>query len=75
MCVAHEHGGDKSGIRKTRKPADASYVIQLTALKKCCNITKVVVGKVKYILRMCILAYKCEKCILLMSVGKRKARS
>lgn len=75
MCVAHEHGGDKSGIRKTRKLADASYVIQLTALKKCCNITKVVVGKVKYILRMCILAYKCEKCILLMSVGKRKARS
>ena len=75
MCVAHEHGGDKSGIRKTRKLADASYVIQLTALKKCCNITKVVVGKVKYILRACILAYKCEKCILLMSVGKRKARS
>ena len=75
MCVAHEHGGDKSGIRKTRKLADASYVIQLTALKKCCNITKVVVGKVKYILRMCILAYKCEKCILLVSVGKRKARS
>ena len=75
MCVAHEHGGDKSGIRKTRKLADASYVIQLTALKKCCNITKVVVGKVKHILRTCILAYKCEKCILLMSVGKRKARS
>lgn len=75
MCVAHEHGGEKSGIRKARKLADASYVIQLTALKKCCNITKVVVGKVKYILRMCILAYKCEKCILLMSVGKRKARS
>ena len=75
MCVAHEHGGDKSGIRKKRKLADASYVIQLTALKKCCNITKVVVGKVKYILRTCILAYKCEKCILLVSVGKRKARS
>ena len=75
MCVAHEHGGDKSGIRKTRKLADASYVIQLTALKKCCNITKGVVGKVKYILRTCILAYKCEKCILLVSVGKRKARS
>ena len=51
MCVAHEHGGEKSGIRKARKLADASYVIQLTALKKCCNITKVVVGKVKYILR------------------------
>ena len=40
MCVAHEHGGEKSGI------------------------TKVVVGKVKYILRTCILAYKYEKCIL-----------
>lgn len=40
MCVAHEHGGDKSGIRKTRKLTDASYVIQLTALKKCCNIKK-----------------------------------
>ena len=75
MCVAHEHGGDKSGIRKTRKLADATYVIQLTALKKCCNITKVVFGKVKYIFCMCILAYKCEECILLMSVGKRKARS
>ena len=47
MCVAHEHGGDKLGIRKTRKLADASYVIQLTALKKCCNITKVVVEFLK----------------------------
>lgn len=64
MCVAHEHGGDKSGIRKTRKLADASYVIQLTAFEKCCNITKVVVGKVKYILCTCILAYECKKCIL-----------
>ena len=45
MCVAHEHGGDKSGIRKTRKLADTSCVFQLTALEKCCNITKVVVGK------------------------------
>lgn len=75
MCVAHEHGGDKSGIRKTRKLADASYVIQLTAFEKCCNITKVVVGKVKYILCTCIFAYECKKCILLVSVGKRKARS
>mgnify|MGYP005841961067 FL=1 len=64
MCVAHEHGGDKSGIRKTRKLADASCVFQLTQPQKCCNITKVVVGKVKYILRTCILAYKYEKCIL-----------
>ena len=44
--------------------AETQDVIQLTALKKCCNITKVVVGKVKYILRTCILAYKYEKCIL-----------
>ena len=66
---------DARTSKRPGKLADASYVIQLTALKKCCNITKVVVGKVKYILRMCILAYKCEKCILLMSVGKRKARS
>lgn len=64
MCVAHEHGGDKSGIRKTRKLADTSYVIQLTAFEKCCNITKVVVGKVKYILCTCIFAYECKKCIL-----------
>lgn len=64
MCVAHEHGGDKLGIRKARKLADASCVIELTQPQKCCNITKVVVGKVKYILRTCILAYKYEKCIL-----------
>lgn len=64
MCVAHEHGGDKSGIRKTRKLADASYVIQLTALKKCCNITKVIVGNLKYIRCTCILVYKYKKCIL-----------
>lgn len=64
MCVAHEHGGDKSGIRKTRKLADASYAFQLTAFEKCCNITKVVVGKVKYILCTCIFAYECKKCIL-----------
>ena len=75
MCAMHVHPRDQAEEGKTRELADASYVIQLTALKKCCNITKVVVGKVKYILRMCILAYKCEKCILLMSVGKRKARS
>ena len=64
MYVAHEHMGEKSGIRKARKLADTSYVIQLTALKKCCNITKVVVGKVKYIFCACILVYKYKKCIL-----------
>ena len=75
MCVLCVHREETVKEAESRKLADASYVIQLTALKKCCNITKVVVGKVKYILRTRILAYKCEKCILLMSVGKRKARS
>ena len=75
MCVLCVHREETVKEAESRKLADASYVIQLTALKKCCNITKVVVGKVKYILRTCILAYKCEECILLMSVGKRKARS
>lgn len=75
MCALHVHRKKTAKEAESRKPADASCVIQLTQPQKCCNITKVVVGKVKYILRMCILAYKCEKCILLMSVGKRKARS
>ena len=64
MCVLCVHREETVKEAESRKLADASYVIQLTALKKCCNITKVVVGKVKYILRMCILAYKYEKCIL-----------
>ena len=75
MCVLRAHRKKTAKEAESRKPADASCVIQLTQPQKCCNITKVVVGKVKYILRTCILAYKCEKCILLMSVGKRKARS
>lgn len=75
MCVLCVHREETVKEAESRKLADASCVFQLTVLEKCCNITKVVVGKVKYILRMCILAYKCEKCILLMSVGKRKARS
>lgn len=75
MCALHAQRKETAKEAESRKPADASCVIQLTQPQKCCNITKVVVGKVKYILRMCILAYKCEKCILLMSVGKRKARS
>lgn len=64
MCVLCVHREETAKEAESRKLADASYVIQLTALKKCCNITKVVVGKVKYILRTCILAYKYEKCIL-----------
>mgnify|MGYP001722759093 CR=1 FL=1 len=75
MCAMHVHPRNQAEEGKTREVADTSCVFQLTVLEKCCNITKVVVGKVKYILRTCILAYKCEKCILLMSVGKRKARS
>ena len=64
MCVLCVHREETVKEAESRKLADASCVIQLTALKKCCNITKVVVGKVKYILRTCILAYKYEKCIL-----------
>ena len=75
MCAQRVHRKETAKEAESRKPADTSCVFQLTALEKCCNITKVVVGIVKYILRTCILAYKCEKCILLMSVGKRKARS
>lgn len=75
MCVLCVHREETVKEAESREVADTSCVFQLTVLEKCCNITKVVVGKVKYILRMCILAYKCEKCILLMSVGKRKARS
>ena len=75
MCALHAQRKETAKEAETRKPADASCVIQLTQPQKCCNITKVVFGKVKYIFCMCILAYKCEECILLMSVGKRKARS
>lgn len=75
MCVLHAQRKETAKEAETRKPADASCVIQLTQPQKCCNITKVVFGKVKYIFCACILAYKCEECILLMSVGKRKARS
>ena len=75
MCAMHVHPRDQAEEVKTREVADTSCVFQLTVLEKCCNITKVVFGKVKYIFCMCILAYKCEECILLMSVGKRKARS
>ena len=64
MCAMHVHLRNQAEEGKTREVADTSCVFQLTALEKCCNITKVVVGKVKYILRTCILAYKYEKCIL-----------
>ena len=75
MCALHAQRKETAKEAESRKPADASCVIQLTQPQKCCNITKVVFGKVKYIFCACILAYKCEECILLMSVGKRKARS
>ena len=64
MCAIHVHPRDQAEEGKTREVADTSCVFQLTALEKCCNITKVVVGKVKYILCTCILAYECKKCIL-----------
>ena len=64
MCVLHAHRKKTAKEAESRKPADASCVIQLTQPQKCCNITKVVFGKVKYIIRTCILAYKYEKCIL-----------
>lgn len=61
VCVHTERSTRKA---KVRKLADTSYVIQLTVAKKCCNITKVVVGKLKYIICTCILVYKYRKCIL-----------
>ena len=64
MYVVHVHDGRTTGERKAWKLADTSYVIQLTQPEKCCNITKVVVGKVKYIFHTCILVYKYKKCIL-----------
>jgi hypothetical protein len=64
MYAPRAHCEETAKEAEPRKPADASCVFQLTQPQKCCNITKVVVGKVKYILCTCILAYKCEKCIL-----------
>lgn len=75
MCAMHVHPRNQAEEGKTREVADTSCVFQLTVLKKCCNITKVIVGNLKYIRYTCILVYKYKKCILLMSVGKRKARS
>lgn len=49
MCVLHAQRKETAKEAETRKPADASCVIQLTQPQKCCNITKVVFGKVKYI--------------------------
>lgn len=64
MYAIHVHPKAQKEKGKAWEVADASCVFQLTQPQKCCNITKVVVGKVKYILCTCILAYKCEKCIL-----------
>ena len=49
MCVLHARRKKTAKEAESRKPADASCVIQLTQPQKCCNITKVVFGKVKYI--------------------------
>ena len=64
MCVLCVHREETAKEAESRKPADASCVIQLTQPQKCCNITKVVFGKVKYIFCACILAYNYGKCIL-----------
>ena len=64
MCVLCVHRKKTAKEAEPRKLADASCVIQLTQPQKCCNITKVVVGKVKYIFCTCILVYKYKKCIL-----------
>ena len=64
MYAIHVHPKAQKEKGKAWEVADTSCVFQLTALEKCCNITKVVVGKVKYILCTCILAYECKKCIL-----------
>ena len=64
MYAVHAHVPRNTEEREARKLADTSYVIQLTQPQKCCNITKVVAGKVKYIFCACILVYKYKKCIL-----------
>ena len=64
MYAIHAHAMWEAGEGKAWKLADTSYVIQLTQPEKCCNITKVVVGNVKYIFCTCILVYKYKKCIL-----------
>ena len=45
MCAIRVHSRDGEKEGKAREVADTSCVFQLTALEKCCNITKVVVGK------------------------------
>ena len=64
MYAVHVHHKETAEVAKPWKLADTSYVIQLTQPQKCCNITKVVVGNVKYIFCTCILVYKYKKCIL-----------
>ena len=64
MCALCAHREETAKEAESREVADTSCAFQLTAFEKCCNITKVVVGKVKYILCTCILAYECKKCIL-----------
>ena len=64
MCALHAQRKETAKEAESRKLADASCGIELTQPQKCCNITKVVFGKVKYIFCACILAYNYEKCIL-----------
>ena len=50
MCAIHVHPKAQKEKGKAWEVTDTSCAFQLTAFEKCCNITKVVVGKVKYIL-------------------------
>ena len=45
MYAPHAHCEETAKEAEPRKLADASCVFQLTQPQKCCNITKVVVGK------------------------------
>lgn len=64
MCALCAHREETAKEAESREVADTSCAFQLTVLEKCCNITKVVVGRVECILCTCIHAYKYNKCIL-----------
>ena len=67
MCVLHAHRKKTAKEAEPRKLADASCVIQLTQPQKCCNITKVVFGNVKYIIQERLTMV--QSLILPMTVG------
>ena len=45
MCALCAHREETAKEAESREVADTSCAFQLTVLEKCCNITKVVVGK------------------------------